>query len=192
MGQINKEVAAVESLVGGAKRKQTGSRHARQRCLSSPGFDSSPARLSENRRRGRDEASPPILMCALMTQTHFLMRPTCPNEVLPAGLVCSVVKKGLNDPQRGGGSQGPAAFVCRGRILHLLLVCRPLLLTICDFPERSRVQALIFYSGKKIAGFRINTSRLPSLCPKKFKQHMLLGSGKPPATVLCKFLSSAL
>lgn len=77
----------------GAMRKQTGSRRAKQRCLSSHGFDSDPARLSENRRRGRDKASPRILVSALMTQTHFLMRPTCPNDVLPAGLVCSVVKR---------------------------------------------------------------------------------------------------
>lgn len=52
-----------------------------------------------------------------MTKTHFLMRPTCPNDVLPAGLVCSVVK-GLNGPQQGiQGLSGPA--VCS--LPHLLI-----------------------------------------------------------------------
>ena len=48
----------------------------------------------------RDEALPLVPKSALMTKTHYLMCPTCPNDVLSAGLVCTVVK-GPNDPQRG-------------------------------------------------------------------------------------------
>lgn len=75
------------------RNKQTEPWHAGPHCLSSRGFDSSPARLSENRRWGTDGASPLIPMSALMTKAHFLMCPTCPHDVFPAGLVCTVVKK---------------------------------------------------------------------------------------------------
>lgn len=59
----------------------------------------------------------PTLMSVLMTNTHFLMRPTCPNGVLPAGLVCSVVK-GPNDPQQGLSRL--SAFVWRRHLPRLL------------------------------------------------------------------------
>lgn len=81
-------------------QRETGETNKPGPDMPDSGFDSSPARLSENRRRGMDEALPLIPMSALMTKTHFLMCPTCPNDVLPAGLVCTVVK-GPNNPQQG-------------------------------------------------------------------------------------------
>lgn len=82
-----------DSLVRGLRTDKTQHWQARQRCLSSHGFDSSPAWLTANRHQGRDRASSLFPMSGLTTKTHFLMCPTCPNYVLPAGLVWTVIKK---------------------------------------------------------------------------------------------------
>lgn len=107
---------------GGERSKQTGSWLARRCCLSSRGFDSNSARLSENRRRGRDEASPQILMSALNDENTLSNAPHLSQSCPPSG-ACLLCRKKAWMTLDGvfQGSEVPQLLSAGGQLLHLLM-----------------------------------------------------------------------